>query len=79
MTINETIQLVFWLAVLAGWLCLIVYGIAWIDKKIDRLLDRWFHPIVELESGHVKGGYLKPRRSCWPCYLDTNYKMRRWL
>ena len=53
-------ELIFWISVLIGWAALVIYGLAFLDKKIDKVLDLWFHP---------ESGYIEPRRPCYPCYL----------
>ena len=53
-------ELIFWILILAGWVVLVIYGLAFLDKRLDKVLNLWFH----FESGHIK-----PRRPCYPCYL----------
>ena len=35
-------ELIFWILVLAGWVVLVIYGLAFLDKKLDKWLDKWY-------------------------------------
>lgn len=69
MTLLDIIHLIFWCGTLAGWLAGVIYGCHWIDKKTDKLLDRWFASEEENEFGFVLGGNIK-RDACWINYMD---------
>ena len=58
-------ELLFWILILAGWVALVFYGVTFLDKKIDKLLNLWF----------ASEGYIKPRRPCYPCYLKNKTKV----
>lgn len=69
MNLLNIIHLIFWVGTLVGWLAAVVYGCHWIDKKVDRLLDRWFTPEEENEDGSLSGGNIK-RDPCWISSMD---------
>lgn len=52
-------ELLLWILSLVGWVVAIVLGIPYFEKRLDRVLDRWFFPC----------GALKPRRPCYSSYL----------
>ena len=40
-------ELIFWILVLMGWVVLVVYGLAFLDKKLDKWLDKWYKKEVK--------------------------------
>ena len=69
MNLHDIISLVFWCGVSVGWFTIVISGCRWLDKKVDKLLDRWFYPEVEGKDGLPLGGNIK-RDPCWISYMD---------
>ena len=69
MNLHDIISLVFWSGTLVGWFTIVIFGCRWLDKKVDKLLDHWFHPETASKDGLPSGGNIK-RDPCWIGYMD---------
>ena len=44
-------ELIFWILVLIGWVVSVIYGITFLDKKIDKWLDKRYEKEVKCIKG----------------------------
>ena len=40
-------ELIFWILVLMGWIVSVVYGLAFLDKKLDKWIDKRYKKEVK--------------------------------
>ena len=47
MSEGDIVRLLFWILILAGWVTLVTRGVTFLDKKIDKWLDKRYKKEVK--------------------------------
>ena len=50
----NTFLLIFWVGTLACWLLFVYHALAWIEKTLDKWLNRWFKTPVDIDEDGIE-------------------------